>query len=100
MAIGTATGAANRVSFFVPTGITTSPCGSEVLAKPMAKAPTFTIYSDADGAVNACRDQNSAVNRTVSGVSGNEKRINQLAIGTAATAGGLITFNYTADTRW
>ena len=100
---GFATGAvtgAGRIPFLVPTGFTTSPVGPENFPKPMAKAPTVTAYSDATGAINTCRDQNASADKTVSGISAHERKIYQLTLSAAATAGGFVTFHYTADTGW
>jgi hypothetical protein len=87
-------------SFIVPVGFTSNPVGHLTFPKPMAKTPTCTVYSDVNAAVNSCRDNNGAIDRTVNSVVNSEKVLNQLGTTTANTAGGFVTFHYTADTGW
>jgi len=97
---GTGNAASGRIGFICPVGFAQYPMGTEVFSTPLAKIPTVTIYSDVTAAMNTCRDQNAGADKTVSSSIFNTRRINQLSLGAAATAGGVVTFHYAADTGW
>jgi hypothetical protein len=91
---------AGRVSFIVPSGFGTIPMGTASFPRRLAKAPTVVIYSDATGLINAARDQNLAGDRGVSANISNEASLSQITMASAGTTGGVVTFQYTADTGW
>ena len=100
VAIGTGNVTNGRVGFTPAVGYAQFPMGTAEFQKTLAKGPTVTTYSDVTAVVNAVRDQNSGADRGVSAVISSTKRISQLSLASAATAGGVVTFHYTADTGW
>jgi hypothetical protein len=100
----TAVGTASAVGvggWVVPVAATTLFYGHEIFPKPMAKAPTVTIYNYSTGAANSISAP-GAGNVTVSSVGNiNSRGFPQITIssGTGVTVGPAY-FHYTADTGW
>jgi microcystin-dependent protein len=89
-----------RCAFNSSAAFLQTPAGYVAFPRPMAKAPTLTIYSDATGTVNAARDQPGAADRAVSASSSGEHGLSQFTMTTSMASAGLVTFHYSADTGW
>jgi hypothetical protein len=71
--------------------------------KPLAKAPTMTIYDSNNGAVNSVYSYPDAIHRALAspGATANLNAISQLNLNAVPTAGNLwMMGNYVADTGW
>jgi hypothetical protein len=98
--VGAASISTGRIAWVVPAAFLQNPMGSENFPKPLAKAPTMTIYSDVTGTPNAVRDNALAGDRGVSSTSSSAKRLHQMALASASTSGSVLNFHYVADTGW
>lgn len=74
--------------------------GLPVLQKPMAKAPTGTVYDANNGAVNTVYNQSKGIHHSPCSVAMNEKVLNSLNVSAGGAAGDWMAFNYIADTGW
>jgi hypothetical protein len=90
-----------RVGIIVPTGgLLQNPPVQFSFQKTFATIPTLKPYSDATGTANACRNQITSADFGVTSVNFNSKVISQLKLNSAAAAGAMLTFQFTADTGW
>jgi hypothetical protein len=92
-AIGIVTGIGNTpVSVLNPLGTR--------FPKPMAKAPTVTVYNHSTGAANSIYNNSTSASITPTSITSGKMGINYMALPTPAAGGNMYSFHYTADTGW